>query len=96
MRVPVDGGDELPVLEDIGGWTWDIAATGVVFLRFENPGYTVNLLRFPDNKFVQLGSLPFQPARIAVGWAVSPDGRWLLTNEVDRRESDLMVVNNFR
>jgi hypothetical protein len=26
----------------------------------------------------------------------SRDGRWALTNAIDRRESDLMLIDNFR
>lgn len=96
MRVPVEGGEEIQVLEEIGGWTWDLADSGIVFLVSADSADFVDLLRHNDHKTVRLGRLPFRPARVAVGWAVSRDGRWLLTNQVDRLDSDLMLIDNFR
>ena len=78
-------------------WAWDASDAAIVLLTSNSSGYAVDLLRYGDLKTVRIGQLDFQPAvRTAFGWAVSRDGRWLVTNQVDRLDSDLMLVENFR
>jgi Tol biopolymer transport system component len=96
MRAPVRGGEEVEVLQDIGGWTWDATDSGIVFLTLTQGFSAVDLLRYEDHTTVRLGHLPFRPSGTAVGWAVSRDGRWLLTNRIDRLDADLMFIDNFR
>jgi hypothetical protein len=96
MRVPVDGGEETQVLTDIGAWTWDATDIGIVFLASTESASAVDLLRYEDYAVMRLGLLPFNPARVSVGWTVSRDGRWLLTSQLDRVAADLMLVDNFR
>ena len=36
------------------------------------------------------------PSRGGGGFAVSPDGKWLLYSRIDETASDLMLVENFR
>jgi Tol biopolymer transport system component len=97
MRVQSGGGEETEVLADIGAWTWDVSDNGIVFLATDGNDSFVDLIRFENHQRVRLGQLPFRPARIAaVGWTVSRDGRWLLTNQVDRLANDLMLIDNFR
>lgn len=96
MRTPVTGGDETVVLDDIGGWTWDASDVGILFSTSDKTGIAVDVLRYGDLKTIRIGRLDFNPARTAVGWAVSRDGRWLATTQLDRLDSDLMLVDNFR
>jgi hypothetical protein len=94
--VPVGCGDEVTVLDDIGTWTCDTTDRGIVYLHSDASTNAVHLLPYNLDRPVRLGLLPFRPARMAVGWAVSLDGRTLLTNQVDRFDSDLMLVDMFR
>jgi Tol biopolymer transport system component len=96
MRTPVDGGEEVEVHPDMFGWIWDVSAIGIVFLTQTATASAVDLIRYEDHKVVRLGLLPFRPSPIGIGWSVSRDGRWLLSNQIDRLESDLMLIDNFR
>ena len=56
----------------------------------------INLLDVSGLKTTRLGSLPFLLPRQFPATAFSRDGRWLLTTQVERRESDLMMIEPFR
>ena len=93
-RVPVQGGEEsavLPALED-GEWGhWWPAAGGVYFVAPGPDG--TPLLAFHDLATAEsrtvavLSRWPESP-----GLSISPDGRRVLLAQVDRVESDLMLV----
>ena len=97
MRVPAEGGEEQVILEDVGGWRWDVSNIGVVFLaRNLGQGLYADLFRFSDNRVHRLGKIPFAPHSVHVSWAVSRDGKRLLTNQVEMVRSDLMLLENLR
>jgi dipeptidyl aminopeptidase/acylaminoacyl peptidase len=96
MRTPVDGGEEVEVHPDMFGWIWDVSSIGIVFLTQTASASAVDLIRYEDHKVVRLGLLPFRPSPIGIGWSVSRDGRWLLSSQIDRHETDLMLIDNFR
>ena len=97
-RVPVDGGAEEQVLDTLswGDWGhWALTDGGVYFVRRE--GMNQAVLAFFDEAttvvkdvaVLDRAPLPHQP-----GLALSPDGRWLLYVQLDRTESDLMLLEN--
>jgi hypothetical protein len=98
MRIPVAGGDATVIHEGLSPFYWSVTARGIYFLQPEGNVHGVHLLRFSDQKAVRVGALPFPvayvqgPGRLTV----SRDGRWALVNVVDRREGDLMLLDNFR
>jgi Tol biopolymer transport system component len=98
LRTPVEGGNATVVYQGLSPFYWCVTTRGIYFLQPEGDVHAVHLLGFSDQKSVRLGKLPFQvtyvhgPGRLTV----SRDGRWALVNVVDRREGDLMLLDNFR
>lgn len=97
-RIPAAGGEPAVIHEGLSPFYWCVTQRGIYFLRPEGNVHVVHLLRFSDQKAARIGKLPFQvayvqgPGRLTV----SRDGRWALVNVVDRREGDLMLMDNFR
>ncbi|MCC6859016.1 MAG: PD40 domain-containing protein [Bryobacterales bacterium] len=101
-RVSVKGGEEEPVIESFraGFWGyWEVVKNGIYFLdRQEMEGNGVRyFLRFLDlatrrDRLV----MPLERRPYNSGLALSPDGRYCLYTQVDRSDTDIMLVNNFR
>jgi Tol biopolymer transport system component len=97
-RVPAGGGEETQVLPSGRiGW-WAVSATGIYLL--DPRVKAVEFYRFGADRPTRIVRLPAQ-TRFATGsffrqLAISPDEQWILYNQVDREESDLMLVENFR
>jgi len=101
-KVPVDGGDETLVLPvNLRWWTnWALGDEGIYFLDFTGEGnprkMLLKLFRFDTRQTTQIAALE-QPVRHAlVQLSLSPDARWLVYDQLDRSESDLMLIDNFR
>jgi len=98
MRIPAAGGEPTVIHQGLSPLYWCVTQRGIYFLQPEGNVHAVHLLRFSDQKAVRVGKLPFQvtyvygPGRLTV----SRDGRWALVNVVDRREGDLVLLENFR
>jgi hypothetical protein len=61
--------------------------------------FAAKLLYDPGSgKVVRTGVLPFRVAAIGdIGrFTVSRDGRWALSHAIDRWDSDIMMIDNFR
>jgi eukaryotic-like serine/threonine-protein kinase len=101
-RVPVEGGDEMLVIDThkAGYWSaWTVVEQGIYFLTAESLARpTIDFFSFTTNKVKEIASLttPFKPWTNPVGLSRSADGRWLLFAQVDREEMDIMLVENFR
>jgi Tol biopolymer transport system component len=96
-RVPVEGGEEIQVFDQGEQGHWALQDQGICFLT-RTPDPTIKLFSFRSRRVEQLAALP-KEARTSVGrpaLAVSPDGRWILYVQVDRVESDIVLVENFR
>jgi len=98
MQVPVDGGEETPVLESIRFGLWAVTQAGIVFLTTTPTADAVDFYGFSDRKVRRLGSLPFRVSRIAgLGCLVaSRDGRSVMVSATDLWESDIMVADGVR
>ncbi len=93
-KVPVNGGEELPVpgLENFGNIA--LCRTGIYFLSWPAIGRSASLIFLPNG-----GTTPSVVATVPEPYGAissSEDGRTVLFTEVMRRESDLMLVDNFR
>lgn len=96
-RVPVEGGEETPVLPDLapGYWGyWAPARNGIYYAAPDEnrAGGGIHFLRFRDRKIRRLVTIdkPFAVADSA--FALSPDGTAILYTQIDQSGSDLMLT----
>jgi hypothetical protein len=90
-KIAVDGsGPATPVLESIYAHSFSVGHDGIYYIR--PPG--LQFLNFATGTSRLILGLSKRP----VGYmSVSPDGHWLLYDQVDQEGgSDLMLVENFR
>jgi Tol biopolymer transport system component len=99
-RVPVEGGQEERVLDSVRFGYWAVAHGGIYFIDFDVPGEAARPVKFFDfesRTIKQLGKVENTVKWTNTpGFAVSPDGRWLLYTSLESSDADLMLVDNFR
>jgi Tol biopolymer transport system component/DNA-binding winged helix-turn-helix (wHTH) protein len=93
-RMPTDGGDEERIVALSKVYNWTIGRQCVWFIGRDprGGGHVLNLLRLSTGAIEQVAAIAKPPG---IGMTVSPDERSVLYTQVDRRESDLMLVENF-
>ena len=98
MQVPVEGGEEVVVLDRVRFGLWAVTDSGIIFTTIEREQDVLDFYGFRDRVVRRLGALPFRFSRIAGlgGLTVSRDGRWALASVTDRWESDIMVAEGVR
>ena len=96
MRVPVDGREEVVVLPQIWTFHWSVTEKGIYYLSPGSGAKPHQILRFESGRSEVAGELPGPLATLSGDAAVSRDGRWLLMTELDRNDTDLMLVDKFR
>ena len=96
MRLPLDGGQEEPVLERVRPFLWSVTDTGIVFVTRETDFDAIEVYRFSDQRVARVGRLAFRLPGIYTHMTVSRDGRWALATKLVRFDSDLMRLDNFR
>jgi Tol biopolymer transport system component/DNA-binding winged helix-turn-helix (wHTH) protein len=98
MQVPVEGGQEVVVLDRVRLGLWAVTDSGIIFTTIEGEQDVLDFYGFRDRVVGRLGALPFRFSRIAElgGLTVSRDGRWALASVTDRWESDIMVAEGVR
>jgi len=96
-RLPLSGGEEERILPDVAasGSAFDVSRQGLYFIGSPNPGTEQKLafLSFSTGRITPLATIN-RP--VDVGLGVSPDERLVLYTQVERRGSNLMLVENFR
>jgi Tol biopolymer transport system component/predicted Ser/Thr protein kinase len=95
-RVPVEGGREEQVLEIMANWgTFCPVSDGIYFARNLGPGRgaVVEFLSFASGRIEPVTDLE-KP--LYLGLAVAPDRSRILFTQIDRQESNLILVENFR
>ncbi len=100
-RVAVEGGDETQVLDQGIQGHWAVLEDGICLLNPKAmPVPVIEFFSFATRRVVRLASLPREVIPFegfpAPAFAVSPDGQWILYNQADRVESNIMLVENFR
>jgi Tol biopolymer transport system component len=95
MRLTLAGGQEELVLERVRPFAWSVTRTGIVFVTGERDFDALDMYWLSDRRVVRLGRLGFRIPGIFNHVAVSRDGRWALTTQLVRFESDLMRIENF-
>lgn len=97
--VPVDGGEEQPVFEEmeiVAGGNITLWHESFVFLdRDEETGDRIFQFDIPTGKLEEIAYLG-HGGSYCLGCNVSPDGRWILLAKRDERQTaDIFVVDNF-
>jgi Tol biopolymer transport system component len=99
-RIPTEGGEETPVLDlhKAGYWRyWALTDQGIYFATAETPSRPViEFFSFATGQVTQISALEKPIIEWFPGFAVSPDGRWILCAQLDQSGSDIILVENFR
>jgi Tol biopolymer transport system component/DNA-binding winged helix-turn-helix (wHTH) protein len=98
-RMPVTGGAETLVYQfsQPGGRLWTVMNEGLYFAgAAPSDRPTINFFNFSTGRVTPVMALEKGLSLGGPGLSVSPDGRWLLFSQVDRRGSDIMLLENFR
>jgi Tol biopolymer transport system component/predicted Ser/Thr protein kinase len=90
FKTPVEGGNEVQVLDSVNGRSFAVVEGGIYFISQSRLQY----LDFSTG--IRKLILTFQKPTPPNTLSVSPDQRWLLYTQVDQSGSDLMLVENFR
>ena len=94
-KVPVAGGEETPVIEQLAGWGyWGLTQKGIYF--YDAGPKAIEFYSFATRKVARVITPEKGPAYGYPGFSVSPDGRWILYTQVDTDSSNIMVVKNFQ
>ena len=96
MRVPVAGGHAERVLEHVRPFLWAVTDTGIVFVTREADFDAIDAYRFSDRRVARVGRLQFRIPGIYTHMTASRDGRWVMATKMERFDSDLMRLDNFR
>jgi Tol biopolymer transport system component/DNA-binding winged helix-turn-helix (wHTH) protein len=93
-RVPADGGDETPILEDVRAYLgrWTVVSNGIYFVDTESRA--IKFSGFETRRITDV--LQLETTATDAPLSVSPDGRYLLYAFTDRNNGDLMLAKNFR
>ena len=98
-RVPVEGGEESLVLDQLrsGYWgAWAVADKGVYFINpEEKPRAAIEFFSFATRRITRIALLEKEPAKFTPNLALSPDGRSILYTQLDQSGNDIMLVENF-
>jgi len=96
-KMPTEGGEEVRVLDQEAVQHWALLSRGVCLI---NPGATpatIDFFEFASKRLKHLTAVDLGPnANAPSGFAVSPDGKWVLYTRVDQLDSDIMLVENFQ
>jgi hypothetical protein len=98
-KVPVNAGEEVPVLEFPGPGYWGYCAVvdkGIYFLNTTARPHALEFFDFATRRTRQLAKLEHPAPLFLAGLSVSPDERLVLYVQQDHRNSDLVLVENFR
>ncbi len=96
-RMPVTGGVEIQILDQVHQGYWAVLEQGIYFLNTKaSPQTTIEFFSFATARRTQLAVIEKEITWAAPGFAVSPDGRWILLSMTDQSESGIMLMENFR
>jgi eukaryotic-like serine/threonine-protein kinase len=96
-KVPVAGGEAALALKTGKRAGWTLSVAGIYVLDPDaNGGPAIEFVPFAAKRR-EVVRLPGKPDSYYEPWlVVSPDGRWILYQHIDRAEADIMLVEEFR
>ena len=87
----------MPVLNRNTWRFWDLTDQGICFIDLgAKPHATINVYNFDTQQVTRIGSVDKELVGGNGALSVSPDGQWVLYPQLDRVESHIMLVENFR
>jgi Tol biopolymer transport system component len=96
-KMPIEGGNGMLVLNRKTERLWDLTDQGICFIDLAaKPHATINDYNFDTQRVTRIGALDKDPVDVSGALSVSPDGQWVLYPQIDRLESHIMLVENFR
>jgi Tol biopolymer transport system component/predicted Ser/Thr protein kinase len=96
-KLPLQSGEETPVLEQLGAgyWGyWAVVRDGIYFYNVNTKA--IEFFSFATHKVTEIAKPEKAPATFNPGLEVSPDGRCILYAQVDEYNAHIMLVENFR
>jgi Tol biopolymer transport system component/DNA-binding winged helix-turn-helix (wHTH) protein len=98
-KLPVAGGEEVevPELANAGYWRyWVVGNEGIYFVaETDSRHWAIKLFSFASRKVKRIAVMNEPPIAGPPGLTVSPDGRFILYTQNDRKVSDIVLVENF-
>jgi eukaryotic-like serine/threonine-protein kinase len=99
-RMALDGPDksEVQVLDDVGQSWWGLTRDGIYSIDRSASQNVVRFYSFATQKTTRAVTLPEGTSLYPQGgrgFAISPDGRFILYTNIDHEEGDLYLVENF-
>ncbi|MDA2924270.1 serine/threonine-protein kinase [Acidobacteria bacterium AH-259-L09] len=96
-KVPVAGGEEVRILERVHQSRWGVWKEGIVFRNTAaTPLPAIESFDFRNRQVVPLSTIkPLDLGGVDQQLSVSPDGQWILYNQAEQSESDIMLAENF-
>ena len=99
-NMPVEGGEGTLVLEQVRSGLWSVAKNGIYYLdvaaRSPEGATPLMWLSSATHKLVQVGAVRKPIVALTPGLTVTSDGRRIAWAQIDRQESELMLIENFR
>jgi hypothetical protein len=96
MRVAAGGGQSELVLEHVWPFLWTVTDAGIMFITREPDFDAIDVYTFSDRRVARIARLGFRIPGSYTHMSVSRDGRWALATKMERFDSDLMLLENFR
>jgi Tol biopolymer transport system component len=91
-KMPAEGGEETQVLPSITSWNFAVIDDGVYFLTRTGHRFAIEFLDFATGKtkvVAPVGDAYF-------GFSVSPDGKWILYDQIIPSSSELVLADGFQ
>ena len=99
-RIPVDCGDEAPVLEKPPAGMerlWTVTDQGIYFVEPGEPHRpALSFFQFATRRTTRVTTFERDLSTGSGSLSASPDGRWLISPQIDQQGSDILLVENFR
>jgi hypothetical protein len=101
-KIPVQGGEEaaIPKLSAVDIGYWAIADRGIYFVDFAGvrpkEAVPVKFFDFQTQELSQIGTIEKIISWGICGFSVTHDGSGMIWTQMDRSESNLMLIENFR